>query len=96
MPLYLFEAPTMTDGQRREALRLCALRFPEVALEQGFAHHDGDGHDVWLCRAPNRDRLSRWAAALGLRVQAIRHVDPVRLRPETRTTSKERSHEHCR
>jgi len=95
MPLYLFETPPMTDGQRGEALRLCALRFPEVALEQGFAHHDGDGHDVWLCRAPTRDRLSRWVAAAGLRVQAIRHVDPIRLRPETRT-SKERNREHHR
>jgi hypothetical protein len=95
MPLYLFEAPLLVDGQRDAIVRLSALRFPEVALERGFADHDGS-RALWLCRAPSRERLWQWAAATGLRVRGIRHVEPLDLRPEVRTASKEHDHDHNR
>jgi hypothetical protein len=84
MPLYLLEAPPISDAQRDEALRLIAWRYPEVALEGGYGHHDGDGQDVWLCRAPSPDCVSRWAAAAGLVVHDIRHVEPLELPPDAR------------
>ena len=82
MPLFLIETAPMTDGQRDELYRLSARRFPEVALEHGYSRHDCDGREFWLCRAPSRDRLSRWAAAAALPLHVVRHVDPVKRRKE--------------
>ena len=92
MPLYLFEAPPVSDAQRDEACRLVARRFPEVALERSYGEHDGDGQDLWLCRAPSQDCVSRWAAAAGLLVRQIRHVQPLDLLAEARTLKEPNDH----
>lgn len=75
MPVYLFETAPIGNEEADRAVRLAAVRFPELALEQHYTEHDGRGDDVWICRAPNRAGLARWLAAAGLRVRSIRHVD---------------------
>jgi hypothetical protein len=95
MPLFLFEAPPMNDARRDAVRRLAARRFPEISLEQGYAHHDGEGQDVWVCRAPSRERVSRWTAAAGLTVRSIRHVEPVLLGSSTRAVNKEQRDDAC-
>ena len=90
MPLFLIETSPMTDGQRDDLYHLSARRFPEVAIERGFARHDA-GQEVWLCRAPSRERLARWAAAAALPLHVVRHVDPVPLRKQTKEPNHDRS-----
>ena len=92
MAVFLMDAAPITDAERDAALRLAARRFPELALEQRFGEHDGSGDDLWVCRAPDPDRLARWAAAAGLEVGDIRHVESLDLqttKTPARTNSKE-------
>jgi hypothetical protein len=79
MPLFLVEAPPISDLERDVAVRLAAQRFPEIVLEQHYAEHDGGGRDVWVCRAPNEDQLTRWAAAAALTLGEVRRVDPLEI-----------------
>ena len=48
-------------------------------LEHHYAEHDGGGRDVWVCRAPNEDQLTRWAAAADLTLGEVRRVDPLEI-----------------
>ena len=91
MPRYLLETRPMTASDRERALHLAALRFPEVAIElarPGSAEHGTA--ERWVCRAPSRAHLERWAAAAHLALGAIWHietdaVDPLeRFRPDPR------------
>jgi hypothetical protein len=34
---------------------------------------------VWVCRAPNEDQLTRWAAAAALTLGEVRRVDPLEI-----------------
>lgn len=85
MPLFLFESPPISDLQRDHALSLAARRFPEIALEHRYAEHDGGGLDVWVCRAPNEDELTRWALAAELTVGDLRRVDPLEINDQGTT-----------
>ena len=85
MPLFLFEAPPITDLQRDLALRLAAQRFPEISLERRYAEHDGGGRDVWVCRAPSEDQLTRWAVAAELSLGEVRRVDTLDQQPRRET-----------
>jgi hypothetical protein len=89
MPVFLLEAAPISGDHHDRALRLAATRYPELAVEQRFGEHDGDGRDLWVCRAPGPDRLARWADAAGLDVGEIRHVHPLDLPDHNRTTRKQ-------
>ena len=84
MPLFLFEAPPITDRQRDLALQLAARRFPEISLEHRYSEHDGSGRDVWVCRATSADQLTRWAVAADLALGEVRRVDPVEINQQSK------------
>jgi hypothetical protein len=79
MPVFLLEAAPISGDHHERAVRLAATRYPELAVEQRFGEHHGDGCDLWVCRAPGSDRVARWADAAGLEVADIRHDHPLDL-----------------
>jgi hypothetical protein len=54
---------------------LAAERYPEIAFENQFVAHDGQAREVWVCQAPSKAHLQRWARAAHLTVRALEHVD---------------------
>jgi hypothetical protein len=76
MPRYLLETRPTTASDRDRALRLAALRFPEVAVEHAYAARaQHDSRDVWVCRAPSQAHLQRWADAACLALGAVRLIE---------------------
>ena len=86
MPRYLLETRPTTASDRERALHLAALRFPEVAVELAHPGHAEHGTpDRWMCRAPSRAHLERWAAAAHLALGAIRHIETEAVDPRERS-----------
>jgi len=66
MPHYLLTTAIVARSQLHAALELQTQRFPEVSVEHRFTTHEPEAHDLWLCRAPSDEHLTRWAAAAGI------------------------------
>ncbi len=97
MPRYLVETRPTTASDRDRALRLAAVRFPEVAVEHGYAARaEHDSRDVWVCRAPSKAHIQRWAAAARLALGAVRHIetDAVQLLEPRRDQTQRNTHIH--
>src|SRR5262249_8919508 len=71
MPHYLVETTTTSRTDLLGTVRLAAERYPEIAIEDRFIAHDGPAREVWVCRAPSRFHLHRWAAASGLVLRSL-------------------------
>jgi hypothetical protein len=65
MPRYLLETEVIATVQIADAVRLAAQRFPEIAVE-GLSTDDSGTRTVWVCRAPSRTHVDRWAEAADL------------------------------
>ena len=76
MPRYLVETETAGTLQLTRATRLAAQRFPEIAVEHHYtAYDEASTRDLWVCRAPSRTHLERWADAARIACRSVEKVD---------------------
>ncbi|MPY93055.1 MAG: hypothetical protein GEV08_08315 [Acidimicrobiia bacterium] len=83
MPQFLFETGPTGGPHLDDAGGLAARRFPEVVVEHRYAVHDDGRRDVWVCRAPSKAHIERWAAAARLELRSLHQVD-ADVSPQTR------------
>jgi hypothetical protein len=67
MPRYLLETEVVATPQIDAAVRLASQRFPEIAVEDISTDHAA-AQTFWVCRAPSKTHVVRWAKAAHLAV----------------------------
>jgi hypothetical protein len=76
MPRYMFLSAMVAGADLDAALRLTALRFPEVAVERHYTTHDNScPSSLWLCQAPSEAHVRRWTSSAQLVPVALRRID---------------------
>lgn len=76
MPRFLIETDAVPRSLVEAATRLAALRFPEISVDESSTHGDsGSGWTLWVCGAPSRTHLDRWASAVRLRPSLVRRIE---------------------
>ena len=75
MPRFLLETDAVATPQIDAAVRLAAERFPEIAVED-LATDDNGTTSLWVCRAPSKTHVDRWASAAHLAAAiSVKSVD---------------------
>ena len=70
MPRYLLKTDAIATAQIDAAVRLATQRFPEVAVEDISTDDDG-ARTIWVCRAPSKTHVGRWAEAAHLAAASV-------------------------
>jgi len=89
MPRFLIETDAVPCSLIDAATRVAAIRFPEISVEPSTHRDGGRGRTVWVCGAPSRTHLQRWARAVQLRTLLVRPIESTRV-PETNAGKEQR------
>ena len=75
MPRFIFETRALGEPESDKAFDVAASRFPEIRIEHRYTGRNPDNHETWVCSAPSRSHITRWAAAIEIDLDALEQVD---------------------
>jgi len=84
MPRFLIETDAIPRSRVEALTRASAVRFPEVWVDASATHRDGDStRTLWVCGAPSRTHLERWAKAVQHWPLIVRRIEPAHVSETT-------------